>query len=257
MHPYVRCALLSIALVAAAAPAGALPTGYDIQIAVANSQTGASMGGADLASLMSAGVLTETVDPVAGTTTLALNTVVAGPSGLWTIDEWDSTIDLDPFITNNFTVTNNTAATLTYTIAVSSPIPAFNADEIVQSTIQLRLLDSNGIGGALVTSSAGTDVYEAFVNGSKALGLLTDPFSLSCTDPIDCTINGTAAAGVASQAFGPAVATSIGLTITFDLTPGNSASILSRFELVPEPGTALLVGIGLVGLAGARRHRRA
>ena len=54
-----------------------------------------------------------------------------------------------------------------------------------------------------------------------------------------------------------AVATnvSIGLTLRFDLTAGDSASFTSNFDVqpVPEPGAALLIGLGLAGLAATRR----
>lgn len=254
MHSRARLAVLVALGTFLSLPASALPTGYDLQVAVSNTQSGASLGGATLSGLMGAGMITESIDPIAGTTTLSLTGPVSGPSGMWTVEEWDSTIDLDPFITNNFTVTNMTGSTVTYTIAVSSPIPAFNANQIIQSTIQLRLLDPDNTGGALVDSSTGFDVYEAFVNGSKELGLLDDPFALSCANPVDCLINGTAVDGVVSQGFGPVVATSIGLTIKFDLASGSSASVLSRFEIVPEPGTGLLAAVGVAALALARRR---
>jgi hypothetical protein len=51
--------------------------------------------------------------------------------------------------------------------------------------------------------------------------------------------------------------TTIGLTIRFDLTAGDSASFTSNFDVqpVPEPGTALLLGLGLAGFAALRERR--
>ena len=254
MHVCVRASIAILVALWIAPSALALPAGYALQIDITDSSTGSSLGGADLGTLMGLGMLTETVDTTAGITTLELNGPVSGPSGGWTIQDWDSSVKEDPWITNNFTVSNNTGATKTYTISVSSPIPAFNADTISQSTIQLRLLDSNSTGGATTTSQPGIDVYQGIVNGTTELALLTDPFSLTCANPVDCTLNGTATAGVVSQAFGPVVATNIGLTISFELTAGDSASVLSRFEIVPEPATGMLVGLGVLGLAALRRR---
>ena len=199
MHVCVRASIAILVALWIAPSALALPAGYALQIDITDSSTGSSLGGADLGTLMGLGMLTETVDTTAGITTLELNGPVSGPSGGWTIQDWDSSVKEDPWLTNNFTVSNNTGATKTYTISVSSPIPAFNADTIIQSTIQLRLLDSNSTGGATTTSQPGIDVYQGIVNGTTELALLTDPFSLTCANPVDWTLNGTATAGVVSQ----------------------------------------------------------
>jgi len=243
----------ALGLVAAPRGASALPVGYDLQISVDGS--GGNIGSMGLAGLQGMGVVSETSDPLAGTTTASLTGPVSGSGGMWTIDSWDSTVKVDPWITNNFVVTNNSGGTATFTITVSSPIPAFNANQIVQSTIQLSILDDDNAGGASAASSPGIDVYQGLVNGSTELGLLDDPFAISCTTPFDCTLNGNTADGVASQGFGPVVATSIGITVKFTLSDGDSASVLSRFEIVPEPGTGVLVGAGLLALAGLRRRR--
>ncbi|MEZ4218571.1 MAG: PEP-CTERM sorting domain-containing protein [Myxococcota bacterium] len=245
----------AFALVLAAPAAEALPVGYDLQITVDDASGGGNIGSMNLQGLQTMGLVSETTNPGAGTTTAALTGPMMGSGGLWTLDSWDSTLKEDPWITNNFVVTNNTGGVATFTITVSSPIPAFNANQIVQSTIQLSILDDDNAGGASASSVAGIDVYQGKVNGTTALSLLDDPFAISCTSPVDCVINGNTADGVASQPFGPAVATNIGITVTFQLSNGDSASVLSRFEIVPEPGTGLLMTAGLLALAGLHRRR--
>jgi hypothetical protein len=63
---------------------------------------------------------------------------------------------------------------------------------------------------------------------------------------------------------GPALASSIGITVDFEMSGGNGgdgfpngdeASWSTAFRVVPEPGTALLLGLGLAGLASVGRRR--
>jgi hypothetical protein len=61
---------------------------------------------------------------------------------------------------------------------------------------------------------------------------------------------------VASLAVTPGVASLIGITLTFQLSPGDSVGMTSRFEIVnvPEPTTAALIGVAIVGIVIARRR---
>ena len=188
-------------------------------------------------------------------TTLALTgpqTVLQGGS---TILDWDSTYDPDPFVTNNFVVQNNSAVTQSYFVSVVAPVnPAFGVNSIVQSNIILTINDDDNAGGATVAAATGTSVYEAFLNGGSALTFLSDPFSNSCASPFDCTFNGTSAAAVAIQGIPATLANSIGITIRFQLSAGDSATVQSRFEVVPEPGTAMLFGLGIASALACRRR---
>lgn len=241
----IAALLFAVALPAAAGP---IPVGYSLDISI---ESGASTWNADETSLSTLLDATTTGD-VTLIELLGSQTVLGGDA---TINDWDSSFDPDPFITNNFTVTNNSGVTQTYTISASGIIPAFNANEIVQSNIILTLNDDDNANQATVSSVVGTPVYEAFVNGGSELTFLPDPFTNTCTDPTDCISNGISVGAVASQALGPIVATSIGITITFDLSAGDSAAVQSRFEIVPEPGTGTLLALGLVGVAARRRRR--
>jgi hypothetical protein len=136
---------------------------------------------------------------------------------------------------------------------VGSPIPLFNASQIIQSTLRVSILDDDFAGGATLTSAA-QPIYRGQVNGITELSLLPAPYSLSCLNPFDCAANGTDFAGVVSQGFGPVGATQLDLIIRFTLSDGDSASVLSRFEIVPEPGTGLLLGLGLAALCLRRRR---
>lgn len=241
---------LLVALCAGAASADPVPAEFGLQVQI---DQGASTWIADESSLAASLDATTVGDVTTVELTAPMNVLGGGA----TIEDWSSSFDPDPFITNNFVVVNNSGVTQSYTVAVSAALaPAFLANTIVQSNLILSINDDDNSAGATVSSLVGVPVYEAFVNGGSELTFLDDPFSNSCTTPVDCALNGTTVGTVASQGFGPALATSIGVTISFDLSPGDSAAIQSRFEIVPEPGTAALLGLSVIGVAVLRRKAR-
>ncbi len=195
---------------------------------------------------------------MAGTTTYTLDAPFQGNG--WSLDSWTSTVDLDPFVFNNFVVHNNMAATQTYVVGVLQPIPAQNVNQFIASSITTSVLDSDGNAGttaASVGQSGVIPIYQGQVNGVTQLSLLP-PVTVGAL-PVTCNVNGcfaTSAAGPVSGPLGPILANSIGILLTFTLSPGDSASVLSRFEVVPEPGTAALLGLGLLALAVRRAARR-
>ena len=174
-----------------------------------------------------------------------------------TIDSSSASMKEDPFVTNNIVVTNNTGATQTFIATVLLPIPAFNYDEVVFSSLGVTATDSNGDGTLNFAQSGATPIYQGTVNGSTVLPLnpLINPITLADCLPSFNGCSATSSNGIASQAAGPGVATQIGITLTFTLSPGDSAGITSRFEIVPELSTVLLGGMGLLGLwiTGSRR----
>lgn len=174
--------------------------------------------------------------------------LVGGPA--WTLDDWTITADSDPFVDANLSLTNTSGSTQTFVMTVTEPasIPAPAGSE-ASVGVTVTADDSATLG-----HDGSTALYTAFVDGLPFETLL----------PLDSSLT-TSATATDSDSFGqtppfsepvPAgVSSSIGARFEFTLTPGDQASFTSRFEVVPEPATAILCLSGLTGLAIVGRRR--
>jgi hypothetical protein len=237
---------LAFALALAVAPNANALSAYDYTFEL-------EVGGSIVQSGLDGLPYIETYDPTTHTYGYVLTSPVSGGPGTWTINSWSSVYDVDPFVTNNISLTNNSAVPQTFVLTVALPIPAFNYDKAIFSSVGVTATDSNANGSLSVTSLA---LFEGQVNGVGQLSFL-DPVSLTqanCTPPFP-GCSATTSDGIVLQALPAGVATLIGIKLQFTLSPGDSIGITSRFEIVPEPATALLLGAGLLGFAGLRRRR--
>ena len=159
----------------------------------------------------------------------------------------------DPFVTNNISFINTTAFTQTYTITVTLPIPSFAYNATVASSVGVTVTDGPG-GGATGASVSPDGIFTGLVNGSTALlTLLPHPSSATCATT-GCSDTELDNSGLPLIAVAPGFATSIGIELKFTLSPGDQVGITSRFEIVPEPSLAALLGLGFAALAlGIRR----
>jgi len=164
--------------------------------------------------------------------------------------------DADPFVVNVFSMTNNTGLGQVFTVDATSLInPALVGSTIHRGQVAGSVTDANndGLGGASI--AAGTNLYEAFVDGISAKTLIDD----SNTFGFD-GVGGTTALGPGG--FGPEAgpndpSVDLRLTYTFFLAAGDSISLNGFYFIDTEdiPGPATLALLGVAGFAGRRRRR--
>ena len=149
--------------------------------------------------------------------------------------------DPDPFVLNNILVTNTTTSTQIFSAFVGLPT-TFSAPNFISGNVRPSVIDG-GMDGATIATAAPTPLYQAQIDGITVASLQNNPFSV---------IAPAGGSNTASASFGPSVnavpvTSNIGIQLRFSLTPGDTASILSRFdvEAVPEPASVVLVAIGL------------
>jgi hypothetical protein len=160
----------------------------------------------------------------------------------------------DPFVTSVVGLINPMPFAQTYTIIVSLPISPFAYNATIASSVGVTVTDS---ASGLVTASSVTPVgiYAGTVNGVTALTLMPDPTTVSCGPAsVGCSATASDNLGLPLLPAGPGVATTIGITLKFTLSAFDQIGITSRFEILPEPTTAALLGLGLVSLVIARRR---
>jgi hypothetical protein len=236
----LRHSILSVALLATAlwlipvGPVAATPIGnYSMELSI----DGVPVGG-----------MTQVIDPDTGGDTgyYHLDDVALDPDGtgplpsIAFLDYWDSSYDVDPFVTNNFSVTNISAFTQTFDILVTLPIVP--TGPLTSMTGSVGLTVTNTAAGGATVADTGVAIYQAGIDGVTVQTLLDPAYSLSCGPPFCSNTDSDGFVGV----IGPGATSNISIRLRFTLSPGDSASGTSVFNIdaVPEPTTLLLLASG-------------
>lgn len=184
----------------------------------------------------------------------------------WTASLQDGTDGSDPFVFTGITIHNNTTANQQYVVEVVLPLAVATPYNNNSGSLVLSLTDSNGAATDRDTNGDGSGapiyafvdqfdgfVYRGNVDGSAELERNFAPI------PVNVLVEGQSTNQ--TQNFpppigaGPGVANEISLRLAFELSAGDSAEISSFYTITPEPGTGVLMGLGMVGLAISRRRR--
>ncbi len=182
-------------------------------------------------------------------------------TGAWTNSSWTCNwaldLDADPFVSNSFAITNNTGVVQTYSVNVTLPVfPAVPSPSATFGSVSGSLGDTNNNGFAQWATVPGSAFYTAIIDGVPYQPLLPDPSSVTTPGIPGATVPFPLGPNFFSFPGGqPGVVTSIGITNTFTLTPGDSVTFVSTFRVDPVPAPAVGSLLGLGGLVALRRRR--
>jgi hypothetical protein len=173
--------------------------------------------------------------------------IVAGGTAELTIEEIE--FDPDPTILYNFAWTNITGSVQNYTFNLTQPVAPLGVPNDRLGSITAGVIDAGSGDGATLATVAGLSMYNAEIDTNVVRTLVGDPTS-AVAAPYDVnSIN----ASFALETNNIAVNNTMGITVNFSLTPGDTASFLTRFDvIIPEPATIALLGLGAVILRKRR-----
>lgn len=181
------------------------------------------------------------------------STVVQGE---WQTENWyiefDLVFDLDPQVTSNYILTNQSGGTLGFIITASLGVtdPSTN---LMRGSISGSIGDNTLLGDTATCGPLGMNpLYTAMVDGGP-VRTLHDPFAGVTTLPNGTEVVPTQDFGIPAFEAGPAIASSMAIRNAFTITADDSAGLNNTFILVPTPGAAAVMGVA--GLVGLRRRR--
>lgn len=163
---------------------------------------------------------------------------------------WDLNVDIDPFISSSFNVTNVTGVPQQFVITVTLPIIPQLPSTSALGSISGSLLDSNFSGASSVATNGSAALYEALIDGVNIEELYSDPYTLASANLTE---------NLPTANFGPQAEiganATIGIRNTFILSPGDTFQAVSALFINAVPGPGAVAVFGLAGVAATRRRR--
>ncbi|MCB9847906.1 MAG: hypothetical protein H6814_05780 [Phycisphaeraceae bacterium] len=159
------------------------------------------------------------------------------------------------FVFNNLVLTNNTGATQIVTMTTTVPVIPGILPSSVMGGSASGTLSTNGDGGTMSNINNSDPMYRALIDGLAVGGIADLHLFDSSISVIGFGSNSTGFEDFGTpipSAPGPAVNSTIGILLQFELTQGDSVSWTSSFVVnIPSPGA-----MGLLGMAGVVAIRR-
>ena len=178
--------------------------------------------------------------------------IKAGDTVLASIENLVQTVVGDPAVSLAFAVVAGPVdTTFTITSANAGFLPIVNPDAFATAAVTVTDLNSNGV--ALTGLQTGGKAYKASYN-SPAVDWAFLVGSVSA--PADDSNIATERRPSNGRETITATVDSIEAQFKFKLTANDSASGTSTFDIIPEPASLLLLGLGGLGILLRRRHLR-
>jgi hypothetical protein len=175
--------------------------------------------------------------------------------GMWMMTWSNIALDRDPIVSFAGGFKNlNTMMAMDFVFSITTPVLPLGSPTRHGGQTIVTLLDPGLTGPPLhlKTDSSGNPAYVGTIDGVGVLSMLT---ALNLNTDLSSASESQGYPGLTLPS--GAVTSNIGILHRFSLTPGDQATFNSSFEVIPEPGTAALLGFSLLGLlAVGRRVRR-
>lgn len=161
------------------------------------------------------------------------------------------------FVSTYIVVTNNLTTTQNFDSLITLPIDRLIVSPMMHGGIEGSVTDLT-LDDATVSAPTGSRIYSPQIDGfdESAGFLLEDPFSVNAgflqQMPIDPVRFGEPTLEAASRD----ATTDIGILLDFDLSGGDSVTLIADFEISSIPGPGAVSVLALAGLLTGRRRRR-
>ena len=177
--------------------------------------------------------------------------------------DWSITVNTDPSISGTFNLTNLSTSTQTFILSVTLPIAPLSAPTRMGGFFgDVTYTDANSDSSVTLATVAANPFYRALIDalGVQDLGSFT--VTAFGGPGVFGTVSRQAFGEPIPSATGPAANATIGIRTQFSLTGGDRVAIPVFFQVeagvpTPEPHAALLIGLGVAGLAAARKRHGA